>query len=290
VTAEPAPLDAGRLREAVRARYAAAATVVEGGGEAVRVEAALRDADRATGVAAGPAASCCSGGCGCAPDAAPPQAALYSDAETALLPAAAVLASLGCGNPTALIDLRPGEVVLDLGSGGGIDVLLSARRVGPSGFAYGVDMTDEMLALAERNAAEQGAANVSFLKGTIEDLPLPDGSVDVVISNCVINLSADKGRVLREAHRVLRPGGRFAVSDVVVQGDLPEHVRRDTELWAGCVAGALDEGEYRRLLIAAGFTGVEVEVTRDLNRERGFETPTGRVVSAFVRATRPGAA
>ncbi len=282
-----ARLDADGLREAVRARYAAAATAVEGGGDAARVEAALRDADRAPGAAAGPAAPCCSDGCGCAPDAAPPQAALYSDAETALLPADAVRASLGCGNPTALIDLRPGEVVLDLGSGGGIDVLLSARRVGPSGFAYGVDMTDEMLALAERNAAEQGATNVSFLKGTIEDLPLPDRSVDVVISNCVINLSADKGRVLREAHRVLRPGGRFAVSDIVLQGELPEDVRRDTELWVGCVAGALDEGEYRRLLLAAGFTGVEVEVTRDHTRERGFETPTGRVVSAFVRATRP---
>jgi ubiquinone/menaquinone biosynthesis C-methylase UbiE len=211
-----------------------------------------------------------------------------------------VRASLGCGNPTALVELRPGETVLDLGSGGGIDVLLSARRVGPTGFAYGVDMTDEMLALAERNAAEQGAGNVRFLKGTIESLPVPDAAVDVIVSNCVINLSADKGRVLREAFRVLRPGGRFAVSDVIVQGELPADLRRDIEMWVGCVAGAIDEGEYRRLLGKAGFEGVEVQVTREYTAEsaevpatlraRAHEAAAegdGRVVSAFIRARKP---
>src|ERR687886_2768654 len=187
---------------------------------------------------------------------------LYAIDEVADLPSAAVLASLGCGNPTALAELKPGETVLDLGSGGGIDVLLSAKRVGPTGFAYGLDMTDEMLALARKNAAEQGATNVEFLKGHIEEIPLPDGAVDVVISNCVINLSADKGKVLREAYRVLKPGGRFAVSDVVTQGEVPADLRADMEAWVGCVAGALEEQEYRRLLGEAGFTNVEVEVTR----------------------------
>jgi SAM-dependent methyltransferase len=226
---------------------------------------------------------------------------LYAALDVAGLPEAAVLASLGCGNPTALAGLRPGEVVLDLGSGGGIDVLLSARRVGPTGFAYGLDMTDEMLALAERNAAEQKATNVQFLKGTIEDIPLPENTADVLISNCVINLSADKGRVLGEAFRVLKPGGRFAVSDVVVQGTLPAEVRRSIELWVGCVAGALEEGTYRSLLADAGFENVSVEVTRDYSAEKLGEGDTaeqaeafvsaeaagGRVVSAFVRASKP---
>jgi trans-aconitate methyltransferase len=229
---------------------------------------------------------------------------LYSVDEVGELPTNAVLASLGCGNPTALAELAPGEVVLDLGSGGGIDVLLSARRVGTTGFAYGVDMTDEMLELARRNAAQAKATNVRFLKGTIEDVPLDAESVDVVISNCVINLSADKGRVLREAFRVLRPGGRFAVSDVVVQGHLPEDVRRKTELWVGCLAGALEEETYRGLLAQAGFQDIGLEVTRDYTAEDAGQVGGaegeralasvhgggGRVVSAFVRARKPPAA
>jgi SAM-dependent methyltransferase len=235
--------DAAALREAVRERYAARARAVNA-----------------------PAAGCCgadAGAAGCGGGGRDPITAdLYSGAEVAALPTAAVAASLGCGNPTALAALHPGETVLDLGSGGGIDVLLSARRVGPTGFAYGLDMTDEMLALAEQNRAAAGATNVGFLKGHIEAIPLPAASVDVVISNCVINLAADKGQVLREAYRVLRPGGRFAVSDVVVQGALPAAVRADVEAWAGCVAGALEEGEYRRLLAEAGFVDVAVEVTR----------------------------
>ena len=217
-----------------------------------------------------------------------------------------MLASLGCGNPTALAELRPGETVLDLGSGGGIDVLLSAKRVGPTGFAYGLDMTDEMLALAERNRREAGAENVRFLKGTIEQVPLPDASVDVLISNCVINLSADKDAVLREAFRVLRPGGRFAVSDVVVLKDLPESVRTSMESWAGCVAGALHERDYRAKLRAAGFAAPEVQVTRtyglaDLQDDDGesccggpsdapaadLAAAEGALASAFVRATKP---
>ncbi|MGH2617421.1 MAG: arsenite methyltransferase, partial [Thermomicrobiales bacterium] len=187
---------------------------------------------------------------------------LYSAHETQVIPLEALQASLGCGNPTALAELKPGETVLDLGSGGGIDVLLSARRVGPEGFAYGLDMTDEMLALAEQNRQKAGAENVQFLKGEIEAIPLPDNAVDVIISNCVINLSADKGQVLREAYRVLRPGGRFAVSDVVTQGELPDDLRADMEAWVGCVAGALEDGEYRRLVADAGFSDVEIEVTR----------------------------
>ncbi len=178
------------------------------------------------------------------------------------IPLQALQASLGCGNPTALAELKPGETVLDLGSGGGIDVLLSAQRVGPTGFAYGLDMTDEMLALADQNKAAAGAENVQFLKGHIEEIPLPDASVDVVISNCVINLAADKGQVLREAYRVLKPGGRFAVSDVVAQGEVPDDLRADMEAWVGCVAGALEEGEYRQLLADAGFGDVTLEVTR----------------------------
>src|SRR5437899_3839505 len=200
------------------------------------------------------------GDCGCACD--PVSSNLYDVAETAALPEGAVRASLGCGNPTALAELHAGEVVLDLGSGGGIDVLLSARRVGPTGKAYGLDMTDEMLDLARENQRKAGVANVEFLKGEIERIPLPDASVDVVISNCVINLSADKRRVLAEAFRVLKPGGRFAVSDVVVRGALPPEVRRSMELWVGCVAGALEEEEYKALLSANGFENVGIEPTR----------------------------
>jgi SAM-dependent methyltransferase len=228
---------------------------------------------------------------------------LYTEGEKSVLPDDAVLASLGCGNPTALIDLKPGETVLDLGSGGGIDVLLSARRVGPTGKAYGLDMTDEMLALARENQRQAGAANVEFLKGEIENIPLPDESVDVVISNCVINLSADKSRVLREAFRVLRPGGRFAVSDVVVRGEVPDAVRRSMLLWVGCIAGALEEDDYRAKLLAAGFSDVDLEATRiyDIEDARVFLTEAGiavdeiapqvegKFLSAFIRATKPKA-
>ena len=202
---------------------------------------------------------------------------LYSDNELAGLPVDAANASLGCGNPTMLANLRPGETVLDLGSGGGIDVLLSARRVGPSGKAYGLDMTDEMLALARENQRKAGVANVEFLKGEIEHIPLPDASVDVIISNCVINLSGDKQQVLREAFRVLRPGGRFAVSDIVSRGEIRDDVRREMEAKIGCVAGALDENVYRSMLTAAGFTSIDVEPTRD--HGAGF-------FSAFIRAAR----
>jgi len=207
---------------------------------------------------------------------------LYSDREKADLPKEAVRASLGCGNPTALAMLSPGEVVLDLGSGGGIDVLLSARRVGPTGKAYGLDMTDEMLALARENQKKSGLANVEFLKGEIEKIPLPDNTVDVIISNCVINLSADKDQVLREAFRVLKPGGRFAVSDVVMRGSVPGDIRKSVELWIGCLAGALEEGEYRSKLEKAGFSNVSLEVTRVHHVE-----VDGKFVSAFVRATKP---
>jgi len=228
---------------------------------------------------------------------------LYAAGEKDQLPENAVLASLGCGNPTALIDLREGETVLDLGSGGGIDVLLSARRVGPTGKAYGLDMTDDMLALARENQRQAGATNVEFLKGEIENIPLPGASVDVVISNCVINLSADKSRVLREAFRVLRPGGRFAVSDVVTRGEVPESVRQSMLLWVGCIAGALEESDYRAKLIAAGFVDVDLEPTRvyDIEDARVFLTEAGiavdeiaqqvegKFLSAFVRATKPAA-
>ncbi len=237
------------------------------------------------------------GGCGCDPVSAN----LYGADETGTLPEGAVLASLGCGNPTALAELHQGETVLDLGSGGGIDVLLSAQRVGPTGMAYGLDMTDEMLALARENQRKAGVANVEFLKGEIEQVPLPDASVDVIISNCVINLSADKQRVLREAFRVLRPGGRFAVSDVVVRGEVPEAVRRSMELWVGCVAGALEEQEYVRLLTTAGFTDVGVEPTRvyefadaravlsgaGLDADTLARDIAGRVMGAFIRARKP---
>ena len=232
--AQTVPADPEALRAAVRERYAAAA--VRAG-----------EASRASGDG-----SCCGPDTDTAAGHDPITAGLYAAVETAGLPEAAVLASLGCGNPTALAELRPGETVLDLGSGGGIDVLLSARRVGPTGFAYGLDMTDEMLALAERNRREAGAENVRFLRGTIERIPLPDDTVDVLISNCVINLSADKDAVLREAFRVLKPGGRFAVSDVVVLKDLPTTIRTSMESWAGCVAGALHERDYRAKLPPPG--------------------------------------
>jgi len=244
-----------------------------------------------------------SGGCcgTAAPCGNPITSNLYADSETGALPAEAIAASLGCGNPTALAELKAGETVLDLGSGGGIDVLLSARRVGPSGKAYGLDMTDEMLALARENQRKAGAQNVEFLKGEIENIPLPDNSVDVIISNCVINLSGDKDRVLAEAFRVLRPGGRFAVSDVVVRGEVPAAIRRSVELWIGCVAGALEESEYRTKLSGAGFEQVEVEPTRiyraedaseffapaDLEIEKIAPMVDGKFMSAFVRARKP---
>ena len=226
---------------------------------------------------------------------------LYELSQTAGLPEEAVKASLGCGNPTALAQLNPGETVLDLGSGGGIDALLSARRVGPAGKAYGLDMTDEMLALARENQRKAGVANAEFLKGEIESIPLPDNSVDVVISNCVINLSADKDRVLREAFRVLKPGGRFAVSDVVVRGKVPEQVRLSMEMWVGCIAGALDEDEFYRLLADAGFEDASIEPTRvyeyadarvfltdkGVNVGQVAEAMAGRVMGAFVRARKP---
>ena len=246
-------------------------------------------------------AGCCSSdGTGCDPITSN----LYDAAQVGALPIEAVIASLGCGNPTALAELKPGEVVLDLGSGGGIDVLLSARRVGPTGKAYGLDMTDDMLDLARENQRKAGIANVEFLKGEIEHIPLPDNSVDVIISNCVINLSADKDRVLSEAFRVLKPGGRFAVSDVVVRGDdVPAEVKRSMELWIGCVAGALEENEYRRKLVTAGFTGVDLESTRiyraadarSFLESAGLDEALvsridGRFMSAFVRAQKPSAA
>ncbi|MBU6366040.1 MAG: arsenite methyltransferase [Gemmatimonadetes bacterium] len=283
----------------VREKYGAAARRVL----AVADAAPTADAGGCCGPVNGPVNSCC-GGDAFNGTVDPITSNLYVNGETDVLPEAAVLASLGCGNPTALAELHPGEVVLDLGSGGGIDVLLSARRVGPAGKAYGVDMTDDMLALARRNAAEAGVSNVEFLKGRIEAIPLPDASVDVIISNCVINLSADKGQVLAEAFRVLKPGGRFAVSDVVVRGAVPAAVRRSMELWVGCVAGALEEEEFRTLLKAQGFTGVDIEPTRMYRSEdaRAFlagsgvdvdahlDDIDGRFMAAFVRATKPGAA
>ena len=259
-------------------------------------------------VAAGESASCCAPGgssacCGSTAEAWDPITSdLYDDGDKAGIPAEALLASLGCGNPTALAQLHEGETVLDLGSGGGIDVLLSAKRVGPTGNVYGVDMTDEMLALANENKQRAGAENVEFLKGHIEEIPLPDNSVDVIISNCVINLSGDKPRVLREAFRVLKPGGRFAVSDIVVRGAVPETIRKSMELWIGCVAGALEELEYRDRLADAGFRRVEIEPTRvykaedaaaflagsGLNPETFAAEIDGKFMSAFVRARKPG--
>jgi SAM-dependent methyltransferase len=250
-------------------------------------------------VAAG--GSTCCGSASSRGEADPITSNLYSVTETEGLPAAAAAASLGCGNPTALAELKPGESVLDLGSGGGIDVLLSAKRVGPTGKAYGLDMTDEMLALARENQRKAGAQNVEFLKGEIEQIPLPDNTVDVIISNCVINLSADKDRVLAEAFRVLKPGGRLAVSDVVVRGEVPDVIRRSVELWIGCVAGALEEQEYRDKLGKAGFEGIDVEPTRvyrvedarDFLAGSGIDPDAiapqvdGKFMSAFVRARKP---
>jgi SAM-dependent methyltransferase len=245
--------------------------------------------------------------CGSAPSALgccdPITSNLYDSNQTGAIPRDAVLASLGCGNPTALAQLKPGETVLDLGSGGGIDVLLSAKRVGPAGKAYGLDMTDEMLALARENQRKAGVENVEFLKGEIEDIPLPDNSVDVVISNCVINLSGDKDRVLREAFRVLKPGGRFAVSDVVVRGDVPAEVRRSMELWVGCIAGALRDYDYGAKLARAGFDSIDIEPTRVYSIEdarqfltgSGIDVDTiaplveGKFISAFIRAVKPPA-
>lgn len=246
-----------------------------------------------------------SAACGCGPTGLsccdPITTNLYGTDDTRALPESAVRASLGCGNPTALATLAPGEIVLDLGSGGGIDVILSARRVGATGKAYGLDMTDEMLELARANAREAGVGNVEFVKGHIEAIPLPDATADVIISNCVINLSADKDRVLREAFRVLKPGGRFAVSDVVFRGEIPDEVRRSMELWVGCVAGALTEDDYRAKLLAAGFTDVTIETTRVYSvedartflSESGLDVDAvapvvnGRVTSAFIRAVKP---
>ncbi|MEW6277350.1 MAG: arsenite methyltransferase [Candidatus Eremiobacterota bacterium] len=273
-------MNAEDTREIVREKYARAARQVEGG-----------------------RASCCGTSAASSMGVDPICSGLYDSDQTGTLPQEALLASLGCGNPTALAELRPGEVVLDLGSGGGIDVLLSARRVGPTGKAYGLDMTDEMLDLARSNQARSGLDNVEFLKGEIEAIPLPDNSVDVIVSNCVINLSADKDRVFREALRVLRPGGRLAVSDIVTRGELPAAVKRSLELWVGCVAGALSEEQYRGKLVAAGFQQVEIEPTRvyQLEDARGFLTDQGfdveslapqlegKVMAAFVRAVKGSA-
>ncbi|MFY9270716.1 MAG: arsenite methyltransferase [Candidatus Manganitrophaceae bacterium] len=254
----------------------------------------------AIAAAGGGKSACCGGPSECNPITSN----LYNHEESAVLPEKALLASLGCGNPTALAELHPGEKVLDLGSGGGIDVLLSARRVGPTGHAYGLDMTDEMLALARENQEKAGIENATFLKGEIESIPLPNDSVDVIISNCVINLSADKNRVLHEAFRVLRPGGRFAVSDIVVRGEVPAEIRRNVELWIGCVAGAMEETEYRAKLAQAGFEEIEVVPTRIYRIEEAKEflvgsgipadlldrlTPQvdGKFMSAFIRAKKP---
>jgi len=267
------------IQEAVKQKYGEAAKRAASGGSA-----------------------CCGGGgelSGCDPITKD----LYSEAEKGALPEKAVAASLGCGNPTALAKLQPGEVVLDLGSGGGIDVILSAKRVGPTGKAYGLDMTDEMLALARENQKKAEVENVEFLKGAIENIPLPENSVDVIISNCVINLSGDKDRVLKEAFRVLKPGGRLAVSDVVVRGAVPPDIRKSMELWVGCIAGALEENEYREKLAGAGFESIEVEPTRvykpeeardflvaaGLDPEIARPQIEGKFISAFVRATKPAA-
>ncbi len=248
--------------------------------------------------------SCCGAAAACGTDVDPITSDLYDEAQKSGLPEEAVLASLGCGNPTALAELKQGEVVLDLGSGGGIDVLLSAKRVGPTGKAFGLDMTDEMLNLARENQKKSGIENVEFLKGEIEKIPLPDNTVDVIISNCVINLSADKDKVLREAFRVLKPGGRFAVSDVVTRGEVPVEVRQHMLLWVGCIAGALQDSEYAAKLQSAGFEGVDIEPTRVYNIEdartflsgQGLDVDAlapqveGKFMSAFVRATKPKAA
>jgi len=270
-------MNSSDMKEIVREKYGQAATRVKSG-------------DR----------GCCGGSSACGAED-PITKDLYAPNETALLPKEAVLASLGCGNPTALAQLSEGETVLDLGSGGGIDVLLSARRVGPGGKAYGLDMTDEMLSLARENQRKAGVENVEFLKGEIENIPLPDNSVDVIISNCVINLSADKDRVLQEAFRVLKPGGRFAVSDVVVRGDVPPEIRKNIELWVGCVAGALHEAEYHAKLANAGFVHIDIEPTRiyraedvrdflanaSLDADATISQVGGKFASAFIRARKP---
>src|SRR3989449_4923162 len=266
------------IKETVKEKYAEAAVrVLEGGN------------------------SCCGASSSCG-TADPITSALYDEKQAAQIPEEALKASLGCGNPTALAELSPGEVVLDLGSGGGIDVLLSARRVGPAGKAYGLDMTDEMLELARENARKSGVTNVEFLKGEMEDMPLPDASVDVIISNCVVNLSPDKDAVLREAHRVLKPGGRFAVADIVTRGKMPSALKRSLELWAGCVAGALSEDEYRRKLSAAGFGDIAIEAVREYTADDAGSGGLGElvqryakkgaehlgIISAVVRARKPG--
>jgi arsenite methyltransferase len=253
-------------------------------------------------VSSGKGSACCGASPASAPECCDPITSnLYGESETSVVPEAALQASLGCGNPTALARLQPGETVLDLGSGGGIDVFLSARRVGPTGKAFGLDMTDEMLALAEENKRKCGLANVEFLKGEIENIPLPDDAVDVIVSNCVINLSGDKGRVLREAFRVLKPGGRLAISDVVVRGEVPAEIRKSMELWVGCVAGALSDVDYRQKLAAAGFEAIDIEQTRVYNVKdaRVFLGAAGidadaiasevqdKFMSAFVRARKP---
>ena len=267
------------ITQAVKEKYGEAAKRVASGGSA--------------SCGTSPSSQCCGGD--------PITANLYEPGQTTGVPEQAVLASLGCGNPTALAQLKPGEVVLDLGSGGGIDVLLSAKRVSPGGMAYGLDMTDEMLNLARANQQKSGVDNVEFLKGEIENIPLPENSVDVVISNCVINLSADKDKVLAETFRVLRPGGRFAVSDVVVKGDVPAEIRKNMELWVGCVAGALQDSEYVSKLTAAGFEQVSIEPTRVYKLEdarqflsaQGVDADSiapeveGRFFSAFIRASKP---
>jgi arsenite methyltransferase len=269
------------VKEIVREKYGQAALRVKSGGS-----------------------SCCGATAASSLSCDPITSNLYDVAQTTLLPEEAVLASLGCGNPTALAQLNPGEVVLDLGSGGGIDVLLSAKRVGPTGKAYGLDMTDEMLALAQENKRKAGAENVEFLKGEIEYIPLPDNSVDVIISNCVINLSADKSSVLREAFRVLKPGGRLAVSDVVTRGEINDAIRKSVMLWVGCVAGALDENDYLAKLAAAGFEQISMEPTRIYRVEDAREflasagvdveaiapQVDGKFMSAFVRAVKPATA
>jgi SAM-dependent methyltransferase len=273
----PEPNIESEIHEVVKQKYAAAAKQVKSGG-----------------------AACC-GGAAELSACDPITKNLYDDSEKAGLPSEAVAASLGCGNPTALAQLKPGEVVLDLGSGGGIDVILSAKRVAPNGKAYGLDMTDEMLSLARENQKKAGITNVEFLKGTIENIPLPDSTVDVIISNCVINLSGDKDRVLAEAFRVLKPGGRLAVSDVVVRGEVPKEIRRSMELWVGCIAGALEESDYVAKLTRAGFASIDVEATRVYKIEEardfligaGLDPDSvaplvdGKFASAFIRATKP---
>jgi SAM-dependent methyltransferase len=266
------------VKETVREKYGAAALRAQSGGT-----------------------SCCGSSPSSLGSVDPITSRLYHASQTSQIPAEAVLASLGCGNPTALAQLKPGETVLDLGSGGGIDVLLSAKRVGPTGKAYGLDMTDEMLALARENQRKAGVQDVEFLEGDIENIPLPDNSVDVIISNCVINLSADKDSVFREALRVLKPGGRFAVSDVVVRGDVPEQVRHSMELWVGCIAGALEEKDYVKKLASAGFAAIQIEPTRvySVDDARHFlsgegidvdaisKEVEGKFMSAFIRAEKP---